>query len=90
MSTSIPAFDAVLAGVFERRTHVAPIVVGITGPDTSGKSQMASRMQAVLAQSGVAATIVHVDDFHNPKKYVTTKGSLNQKRISRKASTWNG
>lgn len=44
-----------------------PIVVGITGMDTSGKTMFAGRLAEALRSRGTPFELVHVDDFHNPK-----------------------
>jgi uridine kinase len=43
-----------------------PLVVGVTGMDTSGKTVFAGRLAEVLYDRGMPFELVHVDDFHNP------------------------
>lgn len=46
-----------------------PVVVFITGVDTSGKTEFSKSFADDLRVHGQAVQIVHVDDFHNPKVY---------------------
>ncbi|MER6469716.1 HAD-IA family hydrolase [Streptomyces collinus] len=68
MSTG-PALHALAALITERRAGAPtrPYVVGVTGVDTAGKSQLAERLRTVLHGTGVPAVVVHVDDFHRPR-----------------------
>ncbi|WP_339133901.1 HAD-IA family hydrolase [Streptomyces sp. f51] len=63
-----PVLDALAALLAARRATVTrPFVVGVTGVDASGKSQLAERLRAVLHARGVPVSAVHVDDFHRPR-----------------------
>ncbi|MBN3554023.1 hypothetical protein JYA63_07100 [Fictibacillus nanhaiensis] len=44
-----------------------PLIVGITGIDTSGKTQLTEDLYNYFQKSKQDTQIVHVDDFHNPK-----------------------
>lgn len=44
-----------------------PYIVGVTGADASGKSQLAKQTHAVLNDAGIKTHVIHVDDFHKPK-----------------------
>lgn len=44
-----------------------PLVVGITGMDTSGKSQLAAELAAELGSRSTPRQLIHIDDFHHPR-----------------------
>ena len=44
-----------------------PIVVGINGVDTSGKTVFALGLENYLRHRGIHTQIIHLDDFHNPR-----------------------
>jgi len=44
-----------------------PLVAGINGMDTSGKTRLAIEIEEELKNRGVPVQVVHIDDFHNPK-----------------------
>lgn len=45
-----------------------PTLVAVDGVDGSGKTMFAARLAAEFEVAGRRAVIVHVDDFHNPRK----------------------
>jgi uridine kinase len=53
--------------VDSRRNADLPLVVGITGMDTSGKSRLALALAGNLRSRGLPCVLVHVDDFHRPR-----------------------
>lgn len=53
--------------VQERLDHGGPVVVGLTGPDASGKSRLAGSLAQQLTDLRVENQLVHVDDFHRPR-----------------------
>lgn len=44
-----------------------PLVVGITGIDTSGKSELTRLLAQELKGDGGTVQVIHVDDFHCPR-----------------------
>lgn len=44
-----------------------PLIVGINGVDTSGKTQLSKELYGYLNKQGYLVELVHIDDFHNPK-----------------------
>jgi len=44
-----------------------PLIVGINGMDTSGKTRLAMDLEHELKKREIPVQTVHVDDFHNPK-----------------------
>lgn len=43
-----------------------PLIVGVNGAYTSGKTMIADGLQAYLRAQGVKTQLLHYDDFHNP------------------------
>jgi len=44
-----------------------PLVVGITGMDTSGKSEMTRALSKELDSASQHIQLIHIDDFHRPR-----------------------
>ena len=53
----------------ERKKPDKPLIVGITGMDTSGKSQLATALAAELGRRGQPRQLVRIDDFHHPRSH---------------------
>jgi uridine kinase len=53
--------------ITQRKSAERPIVVGITGMDTSGKSEMTSALSSELRRESQHVQVVHIDDFHRPR-----------------------
>lgn len=49
-----------------RKSPDRPLVVGITGVDTAGKSQLAEVLSTRLQAGRRHVQLIHVDDFHRP------------------------
>src|SRR5215467_1031639 len=60
-------FEKILLRVKERPIG-APFVIGINGIDASGKTMFSRDLSSFLIGHGYFVQLVHVDDFHNPKK----------------------
>ncbi|SHI65982.1 HAD hydrolase-like protein [Lutispora thermophila] len=45
-----------------------PIVLGVNGVDTSGKTVFAEALSIYLQHRGYQTQLMHMDDFHNPKE----------------------
>lgn len=52
-----------------------PTIIGINGAITSGKTTFARRLAEYLQKQNMPVTVVHIDDFHQPR-------SLHQKEAS--------
>lgn len=52
-----------------------PTIIGINGAITSGKTTLARRLAEYLQKQNIPVTVVHIDDFHQPR-------SLHQKEAS--------
>ena len=58
-----------LAGqIIENKRVDKPILVGINGVDTSGKTTLTRELGNYLRKSGYKVQIIHMDDFHNPSR----------------------
>lgn len=44
-----------------------PYLLGITGKDASGKTQLAQQLYQQLQSTGITTHLIHVDDFHRPR-----------------------
>ncbi len=79
---TIGAFTDLL-GIFDRRLAIFEImlldikkakksdrafIIGVSGIDASGKTKFADALAAFLASNSYTTQLVHLDDFHNPKK----------------------
>lgn len=53
--------------IVKKRQENTPLIVGITGVDTSGKTQLTNELKVALINQGYQVQVVHVDDFHNEK-----------------------
>ncbi|MCK4420727.1 HAD-IA family hydrolase [candidate division WOR-3 bacterium] len=47
----------------------SPIIIGINGVDTSGKTQFSILLSRYLKSRGYKTLLIHLDDFHNPKRF---------------------
>ncbi|MDH6111837.1 uridine kinase [Kitasatospora sp. MAP12-15] len=50
-----------------RKAPQRPLVAGLTGMDTSGKSRLATELATELGRRGLAHQVVRIDDFHHPR-----------------------
>jgi len=53
--------------ISQKRHELGPLVVGITGMDTSGKSEMTKLLARELENAGHTVQVVHLDDFHRSR-----------------------
>ena len=53
----------------ERRPDGRPCLVAIDGINAAGKTTFAAAFAAHLVALGLTAHVVHVDDFHHPRRY---------------------
>lgn len=53
--------------ISQSRPPEGPMVVGVTGMDTSGKSEMATLLAQELEAAGLSVQIVRLDDFHRTR-----------------------
>ena len=52
-----------------------PIVIGVNGVDTSGKTVFSLSLCNYLQRRGIPTTLIHTDDFHNPRSIRYTDAS---------------
>lgn len=71
----------VTAGDFRHR----PYLVGITGKDASGKTQLARQLYQHLQSTGITTHLIHVDDFHRPRSERYHGSGPSQRNIATKA-----
>jgi len=60
-------FERILNDIRQKNKAARPFVAGINGIDLSGKTQFAAALAAFLEKQGLPVTLVHLDDFHNPR-----------------------
>ena len=75
--------DALAAAIAAARRPGRPVVVGVTGIDASGKSHLTAELAALLRGSGTAVQVVHVDDFHHPRRLRYAPGVSEPERYLR-------
>jgi Predicted phosphatases len=44
-----------------------PVVIGVNGVDTSGKTEFSKGLQKYLEEKGYNTQLIHLDDFHQPR-----------------------
>ncbi len=64
----IPVFEKILEEISGRKNEGRPFVVGISGIDTSGKTDFAKSFKRFLTSKNYRVQMILLDDFHNPKK----------------------
>lgn len=52
--------------IIEAKTSNKPLIVGINGVDTSGKTTFTRELSNYLSERGFHVQTIHMDDFHNP------------------------
>lgn len=52
--------------IFIMKKSKSPLIVGINGVDTSGKSMLANELSRYLYKLGFKTQVISIDDFHNP------------------------
>ncbi|MDQ2088233.1 hypothetical protein RBH29_17555 [Herbivorax sp. ANBcel31] len=53
--------------ILNQKNNGSPLVVGINGIDTSGKTMFSKKLKKHLQDMDCEVQIIHIDDFHNPK-----------------------
>lgn len=51
----------------KKKAH-KPLIVGINGVDTSGKTMFSTELSTYLKKQGIPSQIIRIDDFHNESK----------------------
>ncbi|MTI65602.1 MAG: hypothetical protein FH753_03285 [Firmicutes bacterium] len=68
MEGNYEIFDYIYKGIKEKKQENKPIIIGINGIDTSGKTEFTNSLDTYLKKQKEKVQIIHIDDFHNPKK----------------------
>ncbi len=58
-----------------------PLIIGVNGVDTSGKTQFSNALEQFLRHRGHHTQVIHLDDFHNPRAIRTSGEDENQSYI---------
>ena len=58
-----------------------PLIIGVNGVDTSGKTKFSNALDQFLRHRGHHTQVVHLDDFHNPRAIRTSGEDENQSYI---------
>lgn len=67
MSKETEVFNVVIRAIDARRDKQRGILVGIDGPDGSGKSKFAQNLAVRLRKNNTPVLHVSIDDFHRPR-----------------------
>jgi len=74
-----PALDDLLSEI-ERRAHgSARLLVAVAGPPGAGKSTLADRLHALLADRGLRSAVLPMDGFHLDNAILEERGDLARK-----------
>jgi uridine kinase len=60
-------FQKIYQTILDKKDENKPFIIGINGIDNSGKTQFSLKLSHFLKSQRVKTTIIHIDDFHNPK-----------------------
>jgi uridine kinase len=63
-----PIFCRIMDEVKRRKSHDRAFVIGVTGIDTSGKTQFTEALCQFITSKGYEVQLIRLDDFHNPRK----------------------
>jgi RimJ/RimL family protein N-acetyltransferase/uridine kinase len=61
-------FLRIVRSIVDRKTVDKPLLVGINGVDTSGKTQFTMALSRYLEKCGLHTQIINVDDYHHPSE----------------------
>jgi phosphoglycolate phosphatase-like HAD superfamily hydrolase/uridine kinase len=80
----IPIFVKILQDIDSSKQPEHPFIAGITGIDASGKTTFTEGLSKFLLKNNYHVQVIHVDDFHNPKKirYAGENGADNYFNLS--------
>ncbi|WP_425448315.1 hypothetical protein [Dethiothermospora halolimnae] len=68
MDNITKVFQEIYINIKELNPIDRPCIIGVNGIDTSGKTEFAKKFKQYLEEKEHNVQIVHIDDFHNPKK----------------------
>ncbi|WBW94937.1 hypothetical protein [Oceanirhabdus sp. W0125-5] len=61
-------YEAIANKISKEKQNHKPLLVGINGVDTSGKSTFTKELVKYLSELGFKTQIIFMDDFHNPSQ----------------------
>ncbi|MGF7057471.1 hypothetical protein [Brassicibacter mesophilus] len=66
MSFTGEIFDYIYKNLISKKQVNKPLIVGINGIDTCGKTVFSKNLEKYLKDKGHEVQLTHIDDFHNP------------------------
>ncbi|HUT67969.1 MAG TPA: HAD hydrolase-like protein [Dehalococcoidales bacterium] len=63
----LPVFEKILGEIDRSKSGDRPLVVGITGIDSSGKTMFTTALASYLVARGRKVQMINLDDFQNPR-----------------------
>ncbi len=64
----LPVFERITGEIDRKKSTNRPFVVGITGIDSSGKTEFTGALAGYLAARNRRVQVINLDDFHNPRE----------------------
>ena len=61
-------YKDIASGILYKKQENLPLVVGINGVDTSGKTTFTKELDRYLSKAGFKTQTILMDDFHNPSE----------------------
>lgn len=61
-------FNKIYKDIKQLKCEDKPLVIGINGIDTSGKTEFSRKLEVYLKEKSHKVQLIHIDDFLNPKK----------------------
>lgn len=61
-------YNDIARQILNRKQKNIPIIVGINGVDTSGKTTFTKELDRYLSKAGFKTQVILMDDFHNPSQ----------------------
>lgn len=68
MSLVDEIFDRIYKDLLAKIQVEQPLIIGVNGIDTSGKTVFSKKLEKYLKNKGYKVQLIHIDDFHNPRE----------------------
>lgn len=68
ISYSNEILDYIYKSSMSKKQVNEPLIIGVNGIDTSGKTVFSKNLETYLKVKGQKVQLIHIDDFHNPKE----------------------
>ncbi len=68
MDSRDKVFHEIYMDILSSKKEGSPLIIGINGIDTSGKSEFSKSFEKYLKEKKQKVQLIHLDDFHNPRK----------------------